>query len=144
VKRWTACRAGRFPRSRRSSGRMLLGATYEEEDAPPPYSRDNLESVQCAQAQFLLESNRKILPALNNCFLDGSWHNWRPTPSDDMPIFGPIPSRPSILIATGFTDLGITMAPATASAVADYVFGGVSSFPVVFDPSRFIGVQQAG
>jgi glycine oxidase len=123
----------------RSDGRMLLGATYEEDDDPPPYSRENLECVEYRQVGALLECNRRILPGLAACYVDGMWHNWRPTPPDDMPILGLISEQPGVVIATGFIGLGITMAPSTAECVADYVLDGKTTFPRLFDPGRSFG-----
>jgi glycine oxidase len=129
----------------RSDGRMLLGATYEEDDNPPAYSRENLECVEYGQVGALLECNKRILPGLASCYVDGMWHNWRPTPPDDMPILGPIAEQAGVVIATGFIGLGITMAPATATCIADFILEEKGDFPKPFDPARsFTGKPDPG
>ncbi len=123
----------------RRNGYMLLGATYKEEGGcPPEYVRLNRDRISLVQFKSLIEGNEKILPSISSCDIGHVWRGWRPTPKDNIPILGPLPNQPRIVIATGYIGLGITMAPATAKSIADYCLNGVDGFPQSFRPSRFI------
>ena len=53
------------------------------------------------------------------------WSGLRPYPADGLPIIGPAPDRPGLVVATGHGRMGITLAPATGDAVARLVIDGV-------------------
>ena len=121
----------------RRDGRLLLGATYLE-DNPAAVGSMRTDTIAVMQVISLLEANRRILPALETCEVDKMWRNWRSTPPDKMPILGAAHPTSTIVIATGFIGLGITMAPAVAAAVSHYFNSGdANQFPVSFSPNRF-------
>jgi D-amino-acid dehydrogenase len=53
------------------------------------------------------------------------WAGLRPVTSDGLPIIGEVPGFPGIYLATGHSMLGMTLAPATAAALAPFVLDGV-------------------
>jgi glycine/D-amino acid oxidase-like deaminating enzyme len=84
----------------------------------------------------LLRVNAEVAPALYGCDIVRGWRGWRPTPDDRTPVLGH-GSDPRIVVATGFIGLGMTMAPATAEAIAQLVFEGASDLiPAEFSPMR--------
>jgi D-amino-acid dehydrogenase len=50
-----------------------------------------------------------------------AWAGLRPTTADGLPLIGAVPGRPSVFIAAGHAMLGVTLAPATAAALAPLV-----------------------
>jgi D-amino-acid dehydrogenase len=71
----------------------------------------------------------------------GSWHAaapWggaRPCAPDGLPVVGPMPGAPEVVVATAHAMLGLTLAPVTGRLVADALEGHAP--PEQLDPSRF-------
>ena len=66
------------------------------------------------------------------------WSGLRPYPADGLPIIGPAPDRPGLVVATGHGRMGITLAPATGDAVSRLVIDGVVVPEIEpFAPARF-------
>jgi D-amino-acid dehydrogenase len=53
------------------------------------------------------------------------WSGLRPYPADGLPIIGPVPGRPGLVVATGHGRMGVTLAPSTGEAVRALVLDGV-------------------
>lgn len=49
------------------------------------------------------------------------WWGWRPMTYDSVPIIGPAPVHPNVLLATGHSMLGLSMAPGTGKLVSELV-----------------------
>jgi len=70
------------------------------------------------------------------------WAGFRPITPDGLPVIGRLPGFTNLLVASGHAMLGITLAPATAEAVADILKHGPTVTPpllIPFDPARFSG-----
>jgi D-amino-acid dehydrogenase len=66
------------------------------------------------------------------------WAGMRPLLPDGLPAIGPVPGHPGLFVATGHGMLGVTLAPATAEALAPVVLGGrPSSDLAAFSVGRF-------
>jgi D-amino-acid dehydrogenase len=65
------------------------------------------------------------------------WMGQRPLSSDSMPLIGPLPGDPRVIIASGHGTLGITLAPVTGEIVADCITGDADATDPLLDPSRF-------
>jgi D-amino-acid dehydrogenase len=66
------------------------------------------------------------------------WVGMRPLTPDGLPIIGRVPGAGNLFVATGHQMLGVTLAPATAGALADLVVDGRSGVNLApFDPARF-------
>jgi D-amino-acid dehydrogenase len=52
------------------------------------------------------------------------WAGFRPATPDSLPLLGPVPGQSGLYVAAGHGMLGVTLAPATAVAVADMVTTG--------------------
>jgi D-amino-acid dehydrogenase len=68
---------------------------------------------------------------------DAGWAGFRPSTPDSLPLIGPVGSRPGLLLATGHGMLGITLGPATGTAVAELVAGRAPSWLDPFHPGRW-------
>lgn len=53
-----------------------------------------------------------------------AWAGLRPATADGLPLIGAIPGRDGLFVATGHGMLGVTLAPATAAALAPLVLEG--------------------
>lgn len=51
------------------------------------------------------------------------WSGLRPMTPDGLPVIGPLPRQPRVLVATGHAMLGISLAPPTGRLIADMVTG---------------------
>jgi len=70
-----------------------------------------------------------------------AWTGMRPLTPDGLPAIGRLPGVPNVAVAAGHAMLGITLAPATAEALAELLSGGDETDPDVlapFDPARFV------
>ena len=68
---------------------------------------------------------------------ESRWVGLRPVTSDGLPLIGPTPRDPHVVVATGHGMLGVTLAPATAAAVAPLVLEGRADPALApFSPAR--------
>lgn len=63
----------------------------------------------------------------------------RPMTPDGLPLTGPVPGRPRILLATGHNMLGLTLAPATGRLVTGEADPGLAAR---FAPSRSVRLRR--
>lgn len=69
---------------------------------------------------------------------ESSWMGLRPVTPDGLPCIGRLPGQDNVYVAAGHGMLGITLAPATASAVAALMLEGRADVDLApFDPTRF-------
>jgi D-amino-acid dehydrogenase len=67
----------------------------------------------------LVEGARAFFPTLGEP--DRSWMGFRPSLPDSLPVIGPSRGGANVILAFGHGHLGVTLAPATAAAVADLI-----------------------
>jgi len=66
------------------------------------------------------------------------WTGMRPMTPDGLPLIGRLGDEPNLYVATGHAFLGITLAPATAVAIADLLENGSAGEHLTpFNPNRF-------
>lgn len=74
-----------------------------------------------------------------------AWVGMRPLTPDGLPVIGAVPGAGNVYLATGHGMLGVTLAPATAAALADLMTAGQGgAAPSPFDPGRFLRRPTAG
>ena len=66
----------------------------------------------------LLEGTTPFLPAARAGSIQSTWCGLRPCTADGLPVVGRIPGTDRAWIATGHGMMGVTLAPATADAIA--------------------------
>jgi D-amino-acid dehydrogenase len=96
------------------------------------------ESIDKARASGMLSAARDYFvdwPPENDMV---PWAGMRPMTPDGLPLIGPLRSHPNLIIATGHSMLGITLAPVTGDLVARTVMDGrTPSSALPFSVERF-------
>jgi len=108
------------------SDEVVIGATSEERDGPL------LPTVEGVWR--LLDSARRVLPALDRASVVEVTSRDRPGTADNLPLVGPT-HEPGVVLAAGAYRNGVLLAPLIAQLVADHIETG-SVEPAV-DPRRF-------
>ncbi|GAB2924308.1 glycine oxidase ThiO [Micromonospora polyrhachis] len=116
----------------RADGEVVVGATVEERTDP---------TVTAGAVLDLLRAAADLVPELVEYELVEARVGWRPGTPDNAPILGPLPGRPTVVVATGHYRHGILLAPVTAVLIAELLATGVPA-PVLgsFLPERFMTV----
>lgn len=94
-----------------------------------------------ARAEVLLRKAAGFIPELRP---EGGqrWMGFRPSMPDSLPVIGPVPDAPQVVLAFGHGHLGLTQAPGTAEIVADLVEGRAPAIDIApFRPTRFLGAR---
>ncbi|QYR23002.1 glycine oxidase ThiO [Paenibacillus sp. sptzw28] len=80
----------------------------------------------------------RLFPFLQGLEPASKWAGLRPATRDGLPLIGPVPGRPDIILAAGHYRNGILLSPVTASIVADLLNGRTPGTPIArFAPERF-------
>lgn len=111
---------------RTDSDEVVIGATTEERDGPL------LPTVEGVWR--LLDSARRVVPALDRASVVEATSRDRPGTADNLPLVGPT-HEPGVVLAAGAYRNGVLLAPLIAQLAADHIETG-SVEPAV-DPRRF-------
>ena len=115
----------------RLSGECLFGATVEDGVADRDVTLDGLA--------WLLEEAFNTVPGVGPRRFLRAWAGLRPATEDGLPVVGPWPGAPGLLVATGHYRNGILFTPVTARLIRDYVVEGRSSLPgATIRPDRLV------
>ena len=101
-----------FANGVRVAGVFELGASRAE--APPDAGERLLEAARPYLDGWRPESNGPL----------ATWAGLRPATADGLPFIGAVPGHDGLFVATGHGMLGVTLAPATAAALAPLVLEG--------------------
>ena len=113
----------------RATGQMLLGSSRQ-------FGRTDAE-VEMPMIQRMVDRGRHFLPRLGELRAVRMWAGFRPATDDHLPLIGPVPEHPSLILAAGHEGLGITTSLGTAFLVAEHLTGAQSSIdPTPYLPSR--------
>jgi D-hydroxyproline dehydrogenase subunit beta len=113
----------------RQTGQILIGSSrqYDAE------SRETDRQIQSAMLQRAI----RYLPALQSLTVVRTWTGFRPATPDKLPLIGPHPFDPSVLVAAGHEGLGITTSLGTAALITSVVMGTDAPIPAMpYLPSR--------
>ncbi len=95
-------------------------------------------SLEPKKFKFLRDVSSEYLKEPLGDELQEEWVGLRPMSCDDMPIIDQSPFYKNLMIATGHSMLGITMAPATGKLVAEMMTDKTPFMdPTVFSLKRF-------
>ena len=113
----------------KGDGRLIVGASVEEKG----FDTQNTAGALLA----LLDAAHRVLPSMEELAIDEFWTGFRPTSTDDAPIFGEV-GVDGLLVATGHHRNGILLAPVTARALENLVTEGRFDDPeAAFTLQRF-------
>ena len=91
-----------------------------------------------AGIRYVLESARRIAPAIGQLRMLRMWAGFRPYTPDGLPLLGLAPGVDGLVLATGHDGSGIGMSPVSARLVAAAVTKADPPLPLEpFDPRRF-------
>ncbi|QIX27755.1 FAD-dependent oxidoreductase [Nocardioides sp. JQ2195] len=111
----------------RADGGIVVGATSEEHDTRPV--------VTFGGVFALVEAARALLPGLDRATFHEATARDRPAAPDNLPLIGPAPGRPDVVLAAGLFRHGVLLAPLVARLVADHLEHG--HLEPALDPHRF-------
>ena len=113
-------------------GTLLAGGCR---DAAPEtevgYGLETTELVQARLERHLASIGAGGAPVVQR------WAGTMGFTPDGLPLAGPVPGRPNLLVCGGYTGHGMGFAVACAELVAGLVLGGGNPVPRWLDPSRF-------
>lgn len=114
----------------RRDGSLTVGATREEAGFEV--------CVTAEGVAWLLAQARRLVPALAEATVEGSWAGLRPATPDGLPIVGLLPGWQNVILATGHGSVGVMLSALTGQLVSDLLCSGRRS-PLLLacGPERF-------
>jgi glycine/D-amino acid oxidase-like deaminating enzyme len=113
----------------RKTGQVLIGSSRQ-------YGHDD-SAVDQGILSKMLERAFQYVPGLRSASSIRTWTGFRAATPDKLPLIGPHPEDPSIVLAAGHEGLGITTSLATGRLVADQILGRKPEIPTEpYLPSR--------
>lgn len=120
------------------AGTLLLGSSRVVTD--PADTAVNLDVLASIVARAL-----HFYPGIGRGQVVRSYAGLRPMSPDHVPIIGPVPGVPGVIVATGHEGGGVMMAAATGDLVAELVTGREGPLPAdPYLPDRLFGATAAG
>jgi glycine/D-amino acid oxidase-like deaminating enzyme len=116
----------------RPTGQLLIGSSRQFDTTDP--------AVEPAMLARMLQRALHYLPALDGLSAIRCWTGFRAATPDGLPLIGPHPAWPGLVLALGHEGLGVTTAPATGQLVAALVTGGK---PCI-DPAPYLPARAGG
>lgn len=116
----------------RLTGQILIGSSRQY---------DAVDSrVDPAILSRMLRKAIEFLPGLAEIPVVRTWTGFRAATDDKLPIIGPVPGRPRLLMAAGHEGLGITTSLVTGQLVRAHVTGQQPIIdPQPYSPGRTVG-----
>src|SRR6201984_1262557 len=112
----------------RSTGQLLIGSSRQFESS---------REVELPIVERMLKRAVSYVPALRNCVVTRIWTGFRAATPDGLPLIGPNPDIPGLILATGHEGLGTTASLATAKLVLQHVTGAKAEIdPTPYLPDR--------
>jgi D-hydroxyproline dehydrogenase subunit beta len=113
----------------RKTGQVLIGSSRQ-------YAAADV-AVEAKILARMLERAFEYIPRLRSASSIRTWTGFRAATPDKLPLIGPHPDDPSVLLAAGHEGLGITTSLATGRLVADQILGRRPEIPPApYLPSR--------
>lgn len=118
----------------RKTGQILIGSSRQ-------YGAEN-SAVDDAILSRMLQRAFEYMPDLNFVSAIRVWTGFRPATPDKLPLIGPSPQDPSVLVAAGHEGLGITTSLATAKLICAQILGQRPAIPIQpYLPSRQMAAE---
>ena len=118
----------------RKTGQILIGSSRQ-------YGAEN-SAVDDSILSRMLQRAFEYMPDLNFVSAIRVWTGFRPATPDKLPLIGPSPQDPSVLVAAGHEGLGITTSLATAKLICAQILGQRPAIPIQpYLPSRQMAAE---
>jgi glycine/D-amino acid oxidase-like deaminating enzyme len=118
----------------RKTGQILIGSSRQ-------YGTEN-SAVEESILARMLQRAFEYMPDLNLLSAIRVWTGFRPATPDKLPLIGPSPEDPSVLVAAGHEGLGITTSLATAKLICSQILGQRPAIPIQpYLPSRQMAAE---
>jgi D-amino-acid dehydrogenase len=117
-----------------ADGTVALGATVEDVGFDA--------RATAAGFRQLFAEGLRVSPGLADATFREVRVGLRPVSDDDLPILGPVPGAPNVLVATGHGANGLLLGPVSGRLLAEVVTGGAPAVDLEpFSPAR-LGTAQ--
>ena len=103
----------------RATGQILIGSSRQYEDEDP--------AVDDGIVRRMMERACEYMPGVARLSALRVWTGFRAATPDKLPLIGPSPANPKLLLATGHEGLGITTSMATGRLITDMILAGISN-----------------
>jgi glycine/D-amino acid oxidase-like deaminating enzyme len=121
----------------RATGQLLIGSSRQYDVDDP--------TVEPLMIRRMIDRALLYMPGLARLSAIRAWTGFRAATPDSLPIIGPHPDDPRLILATGHEGLGITTSLGTAELVADHLLGRESRIPAEpYSPLRFREAARVG
>ena len=121
----------------RATGQLLIGSSRQYGDESPAVDYDLLGRMLARAVGYM--------PAITDLSAVRVWTGLRAATPDQLPIIGPPPGAPRLILAAGHEGLGITTSLGTAALVADHLAGRPPAVPAgPYLPGRLLTAARAG
>jgi D-hydroxyproline dehydrogenase subunit beta len=121
----------------RATGQLLIGSSRQYDVEDP--------AVEPSMVRKMIDRALLYMPGLANLSAIRTWTGFRAATPDSLPIIGPHPEDPRLLLAAGHEGLGITTSLGTAELIADHLAGRDPAIPAEpYLPSRFLDAARVG
>lgn len=115
----------------RATGQVLVGSSRQIDNDDP--------MVEMGIVSRMIARASDFLPRIVDLQVIRTWVGFRPSTNHNLPVIGPIPGRPRLLVATGHEGVGITTSLGTGRLIADHVLGRSSPIdPAPYLPERLV------
>lgn len=116
------------------SDRLLLAGTMEFGSFDATLDANRLRGITRSASEYLTGF---VPPSQAN-----AWTGLRPMTPDGLPVIGTLPGTDNIIVASGHSMLGVTLAPITAEIIGEHLKGGAPRASMThatraFSPQRF-------
>jgi glycine/D-amino acid oxidase-like deaminating enzyme len=118
----------------RKTGQILIGSSRQ-------YGAEK-STVDDSILARMLQRAFEYMPDLSSLSAIRVWTGFRPATPDKLPLIGPSPEDPSVLVAAGHEGLGITTSLATAKLMCAQILGQRPAIPIQpYLPSRQMAAE---
>jgi glycine/D-amino acid oxidase-like deaminating enzyme len=105
----------------RATGQILIGSSRQYENEDP--------AVDDGIVRRIMERACEYMPEVATLSTLRIWTGFRAATPDKLPLIGPSPENPKVLLATGHEGLGITTSTGTGWLIADMILQQKSPIP---------------
>jgi len=104
-------------------GKIVIGASHH-------HVKQLETSISVEGAHYILDQALQMAPDLANSSIEEIRVGFRPFTFNHLPVFGPVPEQPQLLIANGLGASGLTTGPYIGKQLAQFVVNEATDIPI--------------